>query len=75
MTRYFSSLEEQGKRSLYKSLFSSPDPIFSIFQTFISILDEVAKIDNIINRNEDLVTIITLLRDTTQLLLGFRCES
>jgi hypothetical protein len=44
-------------------------------QTFISILDEVAKIDGVVNRNEDFVSIVALLRSTTQLLLGFRCES
>ena len=44
-------------------------------QTFIIILDEIAKIEDIVNRNEDLVHIITVLRDVTQKMLGFRCES
>ena len=44
-------------------------------QTFIAILDEIATIDGIVNRNEDLVSIIDILGDTTQRLLGFRCES
>ena len=44
-------------------------------QTFILILDEIAKIENIVKRNEDLVSIITVLRDVTQKMLGFRCES
>ena len=44
-------------------------------QTFIAILDEIAKIDGVVNRNEDLVSIIDILGDTTQRLLGFRCES
>jgi hypothetical protein len=44
-------------------------------QTFIAILDEIAKIDGVVNRNEDLVSIIDVLGDTTQRLLGFRCES
>ena len=60
---------------LFKDLECELSTLAIAMQTFISILDEVAKIDNIINRNEDLVAIIVLLRDTTQLLLGFRCES
>ncbi len=60
---------------LFKDLECELSTLAIAMQTFISILDEVAKIDDIINRNEDLVTIIALLSDTTQLLLGFRCES
>ena len=60
---------------LFKDLECELSTLAIAMQTFISILDEVAKIDNIINRNEDLVAIIALLRDNTQLLLGFRCES
>ena len=44
-------------------------------QTFIKILDEIAKIEDVVNRNEDLVGIIDTLRDVTQKLLGFGCES
>jgi len=44
-------------------------------QTFIAILEEVAKIENIVNRNEDLTSIISVLQDVTQKMLGFRCES
>jgi len=44
-------------------------------QAFISILEEIAKIEDIVNRNEDLSSIIDILRDVTQKLLGFRCES
>jgi len=43
-------------------------------QTFIIILQEIAKIENVINRNEDLISIIDLLSSITQNLLGFRCE-
>jgi len=42
---------------------------------FIQILEELAKIEDIVNRNEDLVGIITVLRDVTGKMLGFRCES
>ncbi|MBA1419730.1 MAG: hypothetical protein FAF03_02430, partial [Epsilonproteobacteria bacterium] len=44
-------------------------------QTFIIILDEIAKIEDIVNRNEDLGSIISVLQDVTQKMLGFRCES
>jgi hypothetical protein len=42
---------------------------------FIEIMDKIAKIETIVNRNEDFMTIIATLRSTTQELLGFRCES
>ena len=41
----------------------------------IAILDEIAKIEEVVNRNEDFTAIIDLLRDVTAKLLGFRCES
>jgi len=44
-------------------------------QAFIEILDNISKIDGIINRNEDFTSIISVLRSSTQDLLGFRCES
>lgn len=42
---------------------------------FIQILEELAKVEDIVNRNEDLVNIIATLRDVTEKMLGFRCES
>jgi hypothetical protein len=44
-------------------------------QTFIAILDEIAQIDKIVNRNDDFTTIADILKDVTAKLLGFRCES
>ena len=44
-------------------------------QTFIEIMDKIAQIETIVNRNEDFMNIIATLRSTTQELLGFRCES
>jgi len=38
-------------------------------QTFISILDEIAKIEDIVKRNDNLVSIITVLQDTIILFL------
>jgi len=69
------SHEPQTIGGLFKDLECELTTLAIAMQTFISILDEVAKIDGVVNRNEDLVSIIALLRDTTQLLLGFRCES
>jgi len=43
-------------------------------QTFIAILQEIAKIDDAINRNEDLTSIIDLLSFIAQNLLGFGCK-
>jgi len=43
-------------------------------QTFIEIMDKIAQIEMIVNRNEDFTNIIATLRSTTQELLGFRCE-
>jgi hypothetical protein len=60
---------------LFKDLECELHTLSIAMQTFILILDEIAKIENIVKRNEDLVSIITVLRDVTQKMLGFRCES
>ena len=44
-------------------------------QAFITIMDEIAKIEEIININEDFTDIINVLRDITGKLIGFKCES
>ena len=44
-------------------------------QTFIAILEEIAKIEDIVNRNEDLGSIVAVLQEATGNMLGFRCES
>ena len=44
-------------------------------QSFIKILTEIAKVSDIVNRNEDLIQIIELLGDMSQKILGFRSES
>ena len=46
-----------------------------MMQAFLAILDEIAKIEEVVNRNENFTAIIDLLRDVTGKLLGFRCES
>ena len=60
---------------LFKDLECELHTLAIAMQTFIAILNEIAKIEDIVNRNEDLVSIITVLQDVTQKMLGFRCES
>lgn len=60
---------------LFKDLECELSTLAIAMQTFIAILDEIAQIDEVVNRNEDFTAIISLLRDVTQKLLGFRCES
>jgi hypothetical protein len=60
---------------LFKDLECELHTLAIAMQTFIIILDEIAKIEDIVKRNEDLVSIIAVLKDVTQKMLGFRCES
>ena len=69
------SNEPQTIGGLFKDLECELHTLAIAMQTFIIILDEIAKIEDVVNRNEDLATIITVLQDVTQKMLGFRCES
>jgi len=60
---------------LFKDLECELHTLAIAMQTFIIILNEIAKIEDIVNRNEDLVSIIAVLQDVTQNMLGFGCES
>jgi hypothetical protein len=60
---------------LFKDLECELYTLAIAMQTFIIILNEIAKIEDVVNRNEDLVSIIAVLQDVTQKMLGFRCES
>jgi len=60
---------------LFKDLECELHTLAIAMQVFITILDEIAKIEDVVNRNEDLVSIIAVLQDVTQKMLGFRCES
>jgi hypothetical protein len=60
---------------LFKDLECELHTLAIAMQVFIAILDEIAKIEDVVNRNEDLVNIIAVLQDVTQKMLGFRCES
>ncbi len=44
-------------------------------QTCVLVLDEIAKIEDVVNRNKDVVSIIAVLQDVMQKMFGFRCES
>jgi SRSO17 transposase len=69
------SNEPQTIGGLFKDLECELHTLAIAMQTFIIILDEIAKIEDIVNRNEDLLSIIAVLQDVTQKMLGFRCES
>ena len=60
---------------LFKDLECELHTLAIAMQTFILILNEIAQIEEIVNRNDDFTTIIDTLKDVTQKLLGFRCES
>ena len=60
---------------LFKDLECELHTLSIAMQTFILILNEIAQIEEIVNRNDDFTTIIDILKDMTQKLLGFRCES
>ena len=67
--------EPQTIGGLFKDLECELHTLAIAMQTFIIILDEIAKIEDVVKRNEDLVSIIAVLQDVTQKMLGFRCES
>jgi hypothetical protein len=67
--------EPQTIGGLFKDLECELHTLAIAMQTFILILDEIAKIEEVVKRNEDLVSIIAVLQDVTQKMLGFRCES
>lgn len=69
------SNEPQTIGGLFKDLECELHTLAIAMQTFIAILDEIAKIEEVVNRNEDLMNIIALLQSVTQKMLGFRCES
>jgi len=60
---------------LFKDLECELSTLAISMKYFITILEELAKVEDIVNRNEDLVSIIAILQDVTQKMLGFRCES
>lgn len=69
------SNEPKAIGGLFKDLECELHTLAIAMQAFLAILDEIAKIEEVVNRNEDFTAIIDLLRDVTGKLLGFRCES
>jgi len=69
------SNEPQTIGGLFRDLECELQTLAIAMTAFITILEEIAKIEEIVNRNEDFTSIIAILRSTTQNLLGFRCES
>ena len=65
----------QNNRRTFKDLECELHTLAIAMQAFLAILDEIAKIEEVVNRNENFTAIIDLLRDVTGKLLGFRCES
>ena len=57
---------------LFKDLECELHTLSIAMNVFIAILTEIAKIEEVVNRNEDLTSIIAVLRESTQKLLGFR---
>ena len=60
---------------MFKDLECELHTLAIAIQAFIAILDKIAKIEEVVNRNEDFTSITDILRDVTGKLLGFRCES
>jgi IS4 transposase len=59
---------------LFKDLECELYTLSIAMQAFIDIMDKIAQIETIVNRNKDFMNIIATLRSVTQELLGFRCE-
>ena len=74
---YINGISHEPKTigGLFKDLECELYTLSIAMQTFIEIMDKIAQIETIVNRNEDFMNIIATLRSTTQELLGFRCES
>ena len=68
------SHEQKTIGGLFKDLECELYSLSIAMQAFIQIMDKIAQIETIVNRNEDFMNIIATLRRTTQELLGFRCE-
>ena len=69
------SNEPQTIGGLFEDLECELQTLAIAMQTFIAILEEIAKIEDIVNRNEDLGSIVAVLQEATGNMLGFRCES
>jgi len=77
LVSYINRISNEPKTigGLFRDLECELHTLAIAMQTFIAILDEIAKIEEVIERNEDLIRIIAVLGSVTQKMLGFRCES
>ena len=77
LVSYINRISNEPKTigGLFRDLECELHTLAIAMQTFIAILDEIAKIEEVVERNEDLMRIIAVLGSVTQKMLGFRCES
>ena len=77
LVSYINRISNEPKTigGLFRDLECELHTLAIAMQTFIAILDEIAKVEEVVERNEDLMRIIAVLGSVTQKMLGFRCES
>lgn len=76
ITSYINRMSHEPKTigGLFKDLECELYTLSIAMQAFIEIMDKIAQIETIVNRNKDFMNIIASLRSVTGELLGFRCE-
>lgn len=76
ITSYINRMSHEPKTigGLFKDLECELYTLSIAMQAFIEIMDKIAQIETIVNRNKDFTNIIVSLRSVTAELLGFRCE-
>ena len=67
--------EPQTLGELFRDLECELEALAISMQLFLEILTKISEIENIVKKNKDILTIITLLSAYTQKELGFMCES
>ena len=77
LVSYINRISHEPKTigGLFKDLECELHALAISMQTFISILDQISKIEGVVNRNKDFTAIIDTLSSVTENMLGFRCES
>ena len=77
LVSYINRISNEPKTigGLFKDLECELYTLAIAMQAFIAIMDEIAKIEEVVNRNEDFTAIVNVLRDVVGKLLGLRCES
>ena len=67
--------EPQTLGELFRDLECELEALAISMQLFLRILTKISEIENIVKENKDILSIIAVLQDVTQKMLGFRCES